>query len=121
MAHRQSLEAAFATLGYAFIEAVPNQETRHKVILGAHRSNRGLVAGIYGSQEGLSADMYRRGQALFGTARQAVPGMSPSAGAGIFVADSLLKNMEAPLHLSRHNKLAGLAATLIPSQQLQLV
>lgn len=121
MAHRQSLEAAFATLGYAFIEAVPNSETRHKVILGAHRSNRGLVAGIFGNQEGLSSDMFRRGQALFGTARQAVPAITPNAGAGIFVADSLLKNMEAPLHLSRHSKLTGLAATLVPSQQLQLV
>jgi hypothetical protein len=121
MAHHQSLEAAFATLGYAFIEAVPHAEKRHKIILGAHRSSKGLVAGVFGNQEGLSSDMYKRGMALFGTARQAVPVLTPNAGAGIFVAESLLKNMQTPLHLSRHNKLSGLAATLIPSQQLSLV
>lgn len=121
MAHRQSLEAAFATLGYAFIEAVPHAEKRHRIILGAHRSSKGLVAGVYGNQKGLSTDMYKRGMALFGSARQAVPAMTPNAGAGIFVAESLLKNMETPLHFSKHSTLSGLAATLIPSQQLQLV
>lgn len=120
MAHAQSLEAAYATLGYAFIEAT-STEQKHKVVLGAHRSANGLVAGIFGTQSGLSADMYRRGQVLFGTARQAVPGLSPTAGAGIFVADSLLKNMETSLKVSRHNKLSGLAATLLPSKQLSLV
>lgn len=121
MAHRQSLEAAFATLGYAFIESVPNADQKHKVILGAHRSNKGLVAGIFGGQDGMSADMYKRGMALFGTARQAVPGISAHSGAGVFVAESLFKNMETSLQVSRHNKLSGLAATLIQSQQLQLV
>lgn len=121
MAHRQSLEAAFATLGYAFIEAVPDANQKHKIILGAHRSSKGLVAGVFGNQEGLSTDMYKRGMALFGTARQAVPVLTPHAGAGIFVAESLLKNMQTPLHYSKHHKLSGLAATLIPSQQLQLV
>lgn len=121
MAHRQSLEAAYATLGYAFIESHPDATKKHHVILGAHRSGSGLVAGIFGNQEGLNADMFRRGKALFGSARQTVPGVSPAAGAGIFVADSLLSSMDAPLHLSRHNKLAGLAATLVSSRQLQLV
>lgn len=120
MAHAQSLEAAYATLGYAFIEATP-AEQKHKVVLGAHKTAQGIVAGIFGSQPGLSTDMYRRGQVLFGSARQAMPGLSASAGAGIFVADSLLKNMETSLHVSRHTKLSGLAATLIQSKQLALV
>jgi hypothetical protein len=121
MAHRQSLESAFATLGYAFIEAVPHAKQKHKIILGAHRSSKGLVAGVFGNQDGLSTDMYRRGMALFGSARQAVPALAPGSGAGIFVADSLLKNMQTPLHISRHHKLSGLAATLVQSHQLQLV
>lgn len=120
MGHAQSLEAAYATLGYAFIEATPSQ-TKHKIVLGAHRSRSGLVAGIFGDHEGLSTDVYRRGQALFGSARQPLPGLSASAGAGIFVADSLLQNMETSLKVSRHNNLSGLAATLLPSHQLALV
>ena len=121
MAHRQSLEAAFATLGYAFIEATPEAGKKHKVVLGVHKSNSGLVTGIFGNQEGLSADMYKRGKALFGSAHQSVPDLSPASGARIFVADTLLTQMDTPLHLSRHNKLSGLAATLLPSQQLSLV
>ena len=120
MGHAQSLEAAYATLGYAFIESVPS-DNKHKIVLGAHRSRNGLVAGIFGNNEGLNADAYRRGLALFGTARQPLPGLSASAGAGIFVADSLLKNMETSLKVSRHNNLSGLAATLLPSHQLALV
>lgn len=121
MAHRQSLESAFVTLGHAFIESQPNETHVHRVLFGAHRSQRGLVAGIFGAREGSSADALKRGRALLGTARQVLPGLSPAAGAGVFVADSLLANMEAPLHVSRHNNLVGLAATLVPSQQLQLV
>lgn len=120
MGHVQSLEAAYATLGYAFIEATP-QEGKHKIILGAHRSRNGLVAGIFGNHADFSADVFRRGQALFGSVQQPLPGLSASAGAGIFVADSLLKNMETSLKVSRHNSLSGLAATLLPSHQLALV
>lgn len=121
MAHRQSIEAAYATLGQAFVEATPAADQKYTVVLGAHRSRRGLVTGIFGNQTGLNTDTYRRGKALFGTARQPLPGMSASAGAGVFVADTLLSNMATPLHVSRHKTLSGLAATLTPSQQLALV
>lgn len=121
MAHRQSLEAAFATLGYAFIESTPEEGMQHKVVLGVHKTSAGLVTGIFGNQDGLSADMLKRGKALFGSAHQSVPDLSSTSGAGIFVADTLLTQMDTPLHLSRHNKLSGLAATLLPSQQLSLV
>lgn len=121
MAHRQSLEAAYATLGYAFIEAATAADKKHEVVLGAHQSTKGLVAGVFGNQPGLNTDIFKRGSALFGSAKQAVPAFSSTSGAGIFVAQSLLSNIEAPLHPSKHNKLSGLAATLLPSQQLSLV
>lgn len=121
MAHRQSLEAAFATLGYAFIESVPPADQRHHVVLGAHRSRGGVVAGIYGEEPTLSADMFKRAQALYGSARQAAPGLSGGSGAGLFLADALLTSMSSPLRLAKHQKLSGLAATLLPSHQLSLV
>lgn len=120
MAHKQSLEAAYASLGYAFIEAVPHDEKKHVVVLGAHHSRHGLIAGVYGTGT-VSADTFKRGKALFGTAKQALPKLSSTSGAGIFVANSLLTQIESPLHVSRHNNLTGLAATLLPSQQLALV
>lgn len=116
MAHRQSLEMAYMLLGYSFIEAGEG-----KVVLGAHRSQSGLVAGIFGNQPGLSSDMYRRAQALYGVARQPLTNLSPAAGAGVFIADALLSPQSTSLHVAYHQKLAGLAATLLQSNQLQLV
>jgi hypothetical protein len=121
MAHAESLQAAFTLLGYSLVEARTADKERHQLILAAHRSVSGLVAGLFDNQPGLTTDMLRRGRALYGHARQAMPTVGAGAGAGIFVADSLLRNMEAPLHMARHHKLNGLATTLIPSQQLQMV
>lgn len=121
MAHRRSLESAFASLGYAFIESAASSQDRHTVVLGAHQSSRGLVVGVFGDQAEVSTDALKRGLALFGTAKQALPSLSSSAGAGVFVANALLANLQAPLHTSRHNKLSGLASTLLPSQQLVLI
>jgi len=121
MANRQSLEAAYTMLGYAFIESAPPVALKHQVILGAHRSQKGVVAGIFGTQPGLSADAFRRGKAIFGSSRQGLPAVSSASGAGIFLAESLLKSMETPLRQSRHRKCGGLAATLLTSKQLQLI
>ena len=121
MAHRQSLEAAYTLLGYAMVEAGGETERRTTTVLGAHRSAQGIVAGIFSDHEGLTADMFRRAKAIYGRSRQAMPSVSPTSGAGIFLADSLLSTMSAPLKVAQHNKMSGLAATLLPSQQLQLV
>lgn len=121
MANRHNLEAAYTMLGYSFIESIPPVAIKHQVTLGAHRSRRGVVAGIFGTQPGFSADAFRRGRAIFGTSRQGLPAVSSTSGAGIFLAESLLKSMETPLHQSRHRKCSGLAATLITSKQLKLI
>jgi hypothetical protein len=121
MAHKQSLEAAYIALGYAFIEAVPASDYRHTVVLGAHKNAHGLVAGIFGNQPNITADMFRRAKALYGTAGQSTPALSASNGAGIVVANSILQAMSAPLKIAKHNRLSGLATTLLPSQQLQLI
>jgi hypothetical protein len=121
MAHTASLESALMLLGYGMIEARTSEKQRHRVILAAHKSIGGLVAGVFDNQPGLSADMFRRGQALYGSARQTMPAASATNGASVFVADTLFKAMAAPLHVARHDKLTGLAATLHPSSQMQLV
>jgi hypothetical protein len=121
MAHQESLESALMLLGYSMIEARTTESNRHRVVLAAHKSVHGLVAGVFDNQPGLSADMFRRGKALYGTARQAMPSASASSGASILVADTLFKAMEAPLHVARHNKFTGLAATLHPSAQMSIV
>lgn len=121
MAHRNSLESALMSLGYGFIESTADGERKHTVVLGAHQSNKGLVVGAYGNQPAISSEALKRGIALFGSAKQALPQLSGSAGAGVFIANSLLRSINAPLHVSKHNSLSGLAATLSPSRQLSLV
>jgi hypothetical protein len=121
MANRESLEAAYTMLGYTMIESQPHAEQRGTVLLGVHRSAQGIVAGVFGQQEGVTADMYRRARALYGRSRQPFSSLSAAAGAGIFVADALLGSMSANLRVAHHHKMAGFAATLLPSQQLQLV
>ncbi len=122
MANRQNLEAAFTMLGYSFIEAQTKEnQKRSSVLLAAHKSTGGMVTGIFGGQDGLTSDMFRRARALYGSARQPLASVSAASSAGIFIADSLLQSMAAPLHMARHHKLSGLASTFIPSQQLQLV
>lgn len=121
MAHKQSLESALMLLGYGMIEARTSENQRHRVVLAAHKSQNGLVAGVFDNQPGLSADMFRRGRALYGTARQTMPAAVGSNGASVFVADALFKAMEAPLHIARHDKFTGLAATLHQSSQLSIV
>jgi hypothetical protein len=121
MAHRQSLEAAYVSLGYAFIESVPPTDHKHRVVLAARSTSKGLVTGVFGAQPALSANAFKRSKALYGNATQPLPALSAHNGAGIFVANSLLEAMASSLRVARHQKLNGLAATLLPSQQLQLI
>jgi len=121
MAHKKNLESALLILGTSLIENRTSEIPYHQVVFAAHRSTRGLVTGVFDNQPGMSADMLRRGKALHGSARQPLPTVSGMNGAGVFIADSLLAAMETPLHIARHHKLTGLAATLHPSGQLQLV
>ena len=124
LAHQAGLEAALISLGYAFIEAqASNNYQQHPIIkLAAHRGKNGIVAGLFsGADDNLSATLYRRGRGLYGQARQPLSNLTASSGAGIFVADSLLASMSAKLRVAHHQRLTGLAATLMPSQQMVLV
>ena len=121
MAHRESLEYAMTLLGYGLISARSNGSSQHKVVLTAYKNTNGIVAGVFDNQPGLSADTFRRGHALFGATRQTMPSLIGGNGASIFVADTLMRAMEAPLRTVRHNTLSGFAATLNPSAQLVLL
>jgi hypothetical protein len=123
MANRAGLEAALTSLGFVFIEAVSAKtQTETPVVkLAAHRGKQGIVAGTFIDNELLTADMYRRARRLHGRVRQPLTGLASTAGAGVFIADSLLSSMSAKLRIAHHQKLAGLAATFQPSHQLNLV
>jgi hypothetical protein len=123
LANRYALRSAFTSLGYGLIASLPangggQQLTLH---LATHRDKHGVVAGMYGHLDGLSAKAFRRADELQGCARQPLVAALPGSGAGVFVADAILQAMSSRLRVGRHRKLPGFAATLEPSAQLQLV
>jgi hypothetical protein len=122
MAHRQGLQAALTSLGIALIEALPALETKQlKLRLATHRCRYGIVAGLYTDSEQVTAEALRQGNRLHGRARQPLATMSHSSGAGVFVADAILRSMDLELTASRHRRLYGLGAVLQPNHQLQLL
>jgi hypothetical protein len=121
MAHHKGLQAAFLSLGYALIEAQAAQDRKRYLTLAAHRTPHGISAGLYGEHEALGAAQWRRALELCGHARQPFTALSGGSGAGLFVADTIFQAMATRLRVGRHQKQTGLAATLLPSQQLQLV
>jgi hypothetical protein len=121
MAHFKGLQAALLSLGYTLVESQAAQPGRRELVLAAHRTPHGIVAGLYGEHEALSAPQWRRALELCGRARQPFTALSASSAAGLFVADTIFQAMASRLRVGRHNNQTGLAATLLPSQQLQLV
>jgi hypothetical protein len=123
MAHPRGLRAALLSLGYGMVEAQAAQDRprHHHLTLATHRTPHGIVAGMYGEYEDLEADGWRTALALKGRTQQPFTGLTASSGAGLFVADTILRSMSTRLRVGRHQKEAGLATTLQPSQQLAFV
>ena len=122
LAHRAGLQAALTSLGAALIEALPAQENcQLKLYLATHRSRYGVVAGIYTDAKQLSGEALERGRKLQKNSRQPMTGITHTSGAGIFVADTILKAMNLRLVASRHHRLYGLGTVLQPNHQLQLI
>lgn len=121
-AHREGLQTALVSLGYALIEALPASDApQMRLQLAAHRCRYGIVAGLYADVDRLTAEALRQGRRLHGTARQPLPALSHCGGAGVFVADAILRAIGARLKVSHHHRRSGLGAVLQPNSQLQLI
>jgi len=121
LADRAVLQSALTSLGQVFVLAQAEADEPSSVYLSAHRSRYGVVAGLYGQSSQLGADSLRRARSLGGKAREPLQRLVSGPAAGVFVADSLLHTLAARLHVARYRSLSGLATTLQPSQQLQLI
>jgi hypothetical protein len=121
-ANRKGLQAALVSLGASLIEALPAQEsTQLTLTMATHRSRYGIVAGLYADTKQLSKDALNRGRKLQGASRQPLLNISHTSGAGVFVADTILKAMGLHLIASRHHRLYGLGTVLQSNPQLNLV
>lgn len=124
MSHPNGLRAALLSLGFALVEAQASQELQGKprrVVLATHRTPLGIVTGIYGQYEALSSARWRAALGLVGKARQPLTNLTPGSGAGLFVADTIMRSMHTRLRVGRYHRQSGLAATLQLSQQLRFV
>ncbi len=123
MANPAALQAALINLGKVFLSAQSEREhsVRPVLKLAAHKTRSGITAGLFSDIDGLNPDMLKRARKMYGKARQPLSQFSANNGVGLFIADSLLKNMSSGLRIARHQKLSGLAATFTPSMQLELV
>jgi len=122
LAHRQGLQAALVSLGAALIEALPAQDSPQlKLQLATHRSRYGIVAGLYADTKQLSAQALHKGRALQRHSRQPLMNLTHSSGAGVSVADTILRAMDLHLVASRHHRLYGLGTVLQSNPQTQLV
>jgi len=121
MSNPRGLKAALLSLGFVLIEAqAASEDTPRKVTFAMHRTPHGIVTGMYGTQS-VTADAWHRALVLCGKARQPLTELSSGSSAGLFVADTILRCMDTRLRPGRYLHREGLAATLQPSRQLQLV
>lgn len=121
VADRAVLQSAFESLGQVFVVAQAELADYEPIRLSAHRSRHGVVAGLYSTADSLGADSLRRARAVQGRARQPLQQLVSGPAAGVFVAESLLQTLTARLHIAHYHNMTGLATTLQPTQQLQLV
>ena len=122
MSNSRGLKAAILSLGFAFIEAqAADDSTPDRVILASHRTPNGVVTGLYGMSQTIGTEAWRRALSLYGTAKQPFTELSPNSGAGLFIADTILRCMDSHLRVGHYQQKGGLAATLQPSRQLQLI
>ncbi|HEY5806105.1 MAG TPA: hypothetical protein VIS56_01815, partial [Candidatus Saccharimonadales bacterium] len=99
MSNPQGLRAALLSLGFALVEAQASQDMSgpRRVVLATHRTPHGIVTGIYGQYEKLSSGHWRTALGLAGHAHQPLPALISGNGAGLFVADAILRSMETRL------------------------
>lgn len=123
MAHKQALGAALVSLGFTLIEAISTLAIKQdqKVLqLAVHRGKGGIIAGAYGPLA-VKAQEWHIAQKTRGTSHQAFTSLLGTAGAGIFVADALCQAMQTNIIVGRYARQSGMAMSLAPSHQLQLI
>jgi hypothetical protein len=121
MSNARGLKAALLSLGFTLVEGqAALVKGPRRVVLAVNRTPHGIVTGMYGDYEAVSADAWRRALELCGHARQPFAALAGS-GAGLFVADTILRSMDSRLRVGRYRHRRGLVATFQPSQQLALV
>jgi hypothetical protein len=121
MARREVVQTALESLGYSFIDAASRPDANVRVTLAIRRTMHGVSTGVYSETNKLNSGLLKQAKILKGLARQPLGDFSADSGAGVFVADALFGFLDSPVRVAHFKTLSGLAATLRPSNQLQLI
>jgi len=120
MAHRRGLMAALYNVGAVLSEIEAPEADKQTIKIVAHHSPTGIIAGMYVNDQTPTLSL-SKARAQHGNARQPFAEATAQTGAGIFVADAIFASMNTRLRFGRFRGTHGLAATLQPNRQLQLV
>lgn len=120
MAHRRGLVSALYSVGSVLSEIEPLDNEKQTIKIVAHRSVHGIVAGMYVDKR-TPVPQFKRDKSITNRARQPFADSVAQNGAGVFVADAIFASMNTKLRFGRFRGNHGLAATLQPNKQLQLV
>ncbi len=123
MAHRSALQSALTSLGYTFIEAASSHEAGDPPVVNlvVRRRQGGISTGVFSNNSSLSPVLLHKAREMHGLIHQPIPGFDSGNASGVFVADVLFNTIETTMKVAQDRGLKGLAATLVPSRQLQLV
>lgn len=121
MSERKILQTALISLGYGFISAMPAEKGRKSIKLSVRRRGNNIITGVYAANNSLHSSLLKRARALQGKSHQPLAGFASDNGAGVLIADRLIKKLGSDMRVSKAGGLYGLAASLEPSRQLSLV
>lgn len=121
MANRLVLQSALVIAGNELLCSPREEGGQSTLTLATYKSRGGVRIGLFSDNVIIKTDTLRRAKALMGSARQSLPTGLHTSGAGLFVADQLLKTVDSSLCASHRRNTSGLSAQFLFSQQLQLL
>ena len=123
MAHKRAVGAALVSLGFSFIEAASIDENKEEPVvkLAVRRTGSNISTGVFSTNASLSNNLFKQAKSMHGKVHQPMAAFDSGNSTGIFIADALFTQLQTKMRVARMNGLQGLAATLLPSQQLNLV
>lgn len=121
--HRKALQSALSAIGIVFIEAQGILGIKKGIELATYKSKNGIAVGVFQNygMSIISAQLLSRARTHLGDATRPFAGLASGAAAQLFVAEQLVQGMHSTLRSARRGKQTGLAADLLPSNQLLLV
>ena len=121
MSDEHVLRQALTCIGQVLVHGQAESGSVTSVVLSAHRSRHGVVAGVYTADMPLTKSSLRRARHIFGKADMPLGSVVSGSATGLFLAETLLRTITARLHLGKYHSRTGLAVTLPVCQQLHIV